>query len=108
MREARLKREAAAQDGFISSSVQLVEEGKEGLDEDDLDEEDYDSDEVLYDSEEEAEAEAKFREQMFAVKYNGKTQGEVVQPDDEYDANKQAKIVQMYKAAEGVSFVEYD
>jgi hypothetical protein len=31
-----------------------------------------------------------------------------VQPDDEYDANKQAKIVQMYKAAEGVSFVEYD
>ena len=67
-----------------------------------------DSDELVYDSEEEAEAEAAFRKEMREIKANGKIVGEVQEFNPDYDVDKQTKLIQKYKAADGVSFVEYD
>lgn len=62
MREARKEREASKQEGYISKSVQFKDGTKPAADYDgsDMDDEYYDSDELVYDSEEEAEQDRLF------------------------------------------------
>ena len=72
-----------------------------------MDDEYYDSDELIYDSEEEAEEERKFNEQMTQFMMNGQTT-EVVEPMEGYDANVEAKKIQRYRPAPGVKFAEFD
>lgn len=52
-----------------------------------------DSDELVYDSEEEAEAEAAFRKEMREIKANGKIVGEVQEFNPDYDVDKQTKLI---------------
>jgi len=63
MREAKREREASKQDGYISKSVRFVETTVDGTEEHDMDEY-YDSDELVYDSEEEAEEERIYQEKQ--------------------------------------------
>lgn len=72
MRDAKREREASKQDGYISKSVRFVETTKDGTEEHDMDEY-YDSDELIYDSEEEAEEERKYLESQTQFMMNGKT-----------------------------------
>ena len=106
MRDAKREREASKQDGYISKSVRFVETTKDGTEEHDMDEY-YDSDELIYDSEEEAEEERKYLESQTQFMMNGKT-AEVQQPDEGYDANVEVKKVQRYRPAPGVKFAEFD
>ena len=116
MKEARKRREKAQKDGFISQSIQFKEDAQPTGEQDEDDDEmlDYgsyggeDSADLCYDSEEEAEAEAAFRKEMREIKAHGKTVGEVQEFNPDYDVDKQTKLIQKFKAADGVSFVEYD
>lgn len=45
---------------------------------------------------------------MLEIKAHGKKVGEITDFNPEYDVVKQTKLIQKFKAAEGVSFVEYD
>ena len=106
MREAKREREASKQDGYISKSVRFVETTVDGTEEHDMDEY-YDSDELVYDSEEEAEEERIYQEKQTQFMMNGKT-AEVQQPEEGYDANVELKKVQRYRPAPGVKFAEFD
>lgn len=106
MREAKREREASKQEGYISKSVRFVETTKDGTEEHELDEY-YDSDELIYDSEEEAEEEKKYQESLTQFMMNGK-KAEVQEPEDGYDANIEVKKVQRYRPAPGVKFTEFD
>jgi hypothetical protein len=95
MRAARLEREAAKQDGYISKSIKFKDENGNEVGEDLGSEEDefYDSDAMVYDSEEEAEEEKQFNEEQRKFIMNGKQMGEVPLPEDGYDANVEVKKV---------------
>ena len=112
MYEAKKRREASQQEGYISKSVQFKEGTKSAADQEDyddqMDDEFYDSDELVYDSEEEAEAERKFQQQQRKQFGKNGQSSEVVEPMEGYDANVEVKKVQRYRPAPGVKFAEFD
>jgi len=79
------------------------------MDDDDFSE---NSDEVLYDSEEEAEIDQKeFLKQQQAKKIKAVADAEQIDTSSQklgYDVKKEVEKTQLFKAAEGVKFVEYD
>ena len=97
MYEAKKRREASQQEGYISKSVQFKEGTKSAADQEDyddqMDDEFYDSDELVYDSEEEAEAERKFQQQQRTQFGKNGQSSEVVEPMEGYDANVEVKKV---------------
>ena len=72
MRQAHKAREMEKRSGYISKSVQFKADAEE-----EFDEEYYDSDEMAYDSEEEAEAEKLHQEEKQKYFMNGKLAGVV-------------------------------
>ena len=68
-----------------------------------------DSDELVYDSEEEARAEEEFQKEKKARAKDQEEKKEIqVNDENSYDIDAEIKKSQKYKVADGVKFVEYD
>lgn len=67
-----------------------------------------DSDEIVYDSEEEAEIEQEEFLRKFQQQQAVKSESKEAKPDVGYDINKELASMQNFKAAAGVKFTRYD